>query len=166
MYLSCMLQPTSCCAMSEAPVSFATHAEPSSVLAVVRREPRPQVVHLEKARYLVRSSTSWVLLTSAGQRHRRIASRAVPSSWRDVPGMLLSIMKITGYRGDFTGARRNSTVDSRSEESLTWYDDAELMGVVSRTTAPDLADRKCAAAVKDAPTDVTLVVSSEPSTTL
>lgn len=166
MYLSCMLQPTSCCAMSEALVSFATHAEPSSVLAVVRREPRPQVVHLEKARDLVRSSTSWVLLTSAGQRHRRIASRAVRSSWRDVPGLLLSIVKITGHQCDSTGSRRNSTVDSRSEESLMWYDDAELMGAVSRTTAPDLPGRKCASAVKDMPADVTTVVSSEPSTTL
>lgn len=156
MYLSCMLQPTSCCAMSEALVSsFATHAEPSSVLAVVRREPRPQVVHLEKAKDLVRSSSSWVLLTSAGQLYRRIASRAVRSSWRDVPGLLLSIVKITGHQCDFTGARRSSTVDSRSEESLMWYDDAELMGAVPRTTAPDLPDRKCAGAVKDAPTDVT-----------
>ncbi|KAG6366497.1 hypothetical protein INS49_000674 [Diaporthe citri] len=131
--------------MSEVPVSFAIHAEPSSVLAVVRREPRPQVVHLEKVRYFVRYSTSWVLLTSAGQRDCRIASRAVRSSWRDVPGLLLSIMKITGYQCDFTGARRNSTVDSRSEESLMWYDDDDLMGVVS---APGLPDRKCAGAVK------------------
>lgn len=165
MYLSCMLQPTSCCAMPEALVSFATHAEPSSVLAVVRREPRPQVVHLEKAKDLVRSSTSWVLLTSAGQRHRRIASRPVRSSWRDVPGVLLSIVKITGRQCDSNGSRRNSTVDSRSEEGLMWYDDAELMGAVSRT-APDLPDRKCAAALKDMPADVTTVVSSEPSTTL
>lgn len=37
---------------------FAPDAEPSSVLAVVRREPRAQVVHLEEAKDLVRSSTS------------------------------------------------------------------------------------------------------------
>ena len=67
------------------------------MLAVVREEPRAQVVRLEKAWDLVRSSTSWVLLTSAGQRYRRIASRAVRSSWRDVPGLLLTIMKITSY---------------------------------------------------------------------
>lgn len=36
-----------------------------------------------------------------------------------------------------------------------WYDDAELMVAVSRTTAPDLPDRKCAGAVKDTPADVT-----------
>lgn len=96
-YLSCMLHLTSCSAMSEGPVLFAPDAEPSSVLAVVRKEPRGQVVRLEKAWDLVRSSTAWGLLTSAGQRHRRIASRAVCSSWRDVPGLLLSIMKITGY---------------------------------------------------------------------
>lgn len=114
-YLSCMLQPTPCSAMSEALVPFAPDAEPSSVLAVVRREPRAQVVHLEKARDMVRSSTSWTLLTSAGQRYRRIASRAVRSSWRDVPGILLSIVKITGYQCDFTGAQRNSGQPSRRE---------------------------------------------------
>lgn len=74
-----MLQLTSCSAMSEAPVSFAPDAEPSSVLAVVRGEPRGQVVRLGKARDLVCSSTPWVLLTSAGQRYRRIACRAVRS---------------------------------------------------------------------------------------
>lgn len=97
MYRSCILQLTSCSAMSEALVSFAPDAEPSSVPAVVRREPRALLVRQEKARDLVRSSTYWVLLTSAGQRYRRIACRAVRSSWRDVPGLLLSIMKITGY---------------------------------------------------------------------
>lgn len=149
MYLSCMLQPTSAvrCQKHLGRLQLMPSRLPCPPW-VVRREPRPQVVHLEKAWDLVRSSTSWVLLTSAGQRYRRIASRAVRSSWRDVTGLLLSIMKITGYPCDFTGARRNSTVDSRSEESLMWYDDADLMGVVSRTTAPDLPDRKCAGAVK------------------
>lgn len=29
-----------------------------------------------------------------------------------------------------------------------WYDDADLVGVVSRTAAPGLPDRKCAGAAK------------------
>lgn len=66
------------------------------MLALVCKEPRVEVVHLEKAKDPVRSSTLWILLTSDGHRHRQIASRAVRSSWRDVPGILLSIVKITG----------------------------------------------------------------------
>lgn len=96
-------------------MSFAPDAEPSSVLALVRREPRAQVVHLERVRDLVRYSIPWILLTSAGQRYRRIACRAVRSSWRDVPGLLLSIMKITGYQCDFTGTQRNSRQPFRRE---------------------------------------------------
>lgn len=107
MYLSCMLQPTSCSARSEALVSFAPDAEPSSVLALVRREPRAQAVLLEKAWDLVRSSTSLTLLTSAGQRYRRIACRAVRSSWRDVPGLLCAIMMITGHHCGFTGTTQD-----------------------------------------------------------
>lgn len=86
-------------------MSFAPDAEPSSV---VSREPRAKVVHLKRARDVVRSTFSWVLLTSAGQRYRRIACRAVRSSWHDVAGLLLSIMKISGYQGGFAGAQRNS----------------------------------------------------------
>jgi hypothetical protein len=101
--------------MSEALVSFAPDAEPSSVLAVVRREPRAQVVRLEKVRDLVRYSILWILLTSAGRRYRRIACRAVRRSWHVVPGLLPSIMKITGYQCDFTGTRRNSRQPFRRE---------------------------------------------------
>lgn len=35
-------------------------------------------------------------------------------------------------------AAHDTTVDSRSEESLMWYDDADLMEIVSRKAAPDL----------------------------
>ncbi|POS81253.1 hypothetical protein DHEL01_v200353 [Diaporthe helianthi] len=116
--------------MSEALASFAPDTEPSSVLAKVCGEPRGQVAHLHRVMNLVRYSIPWVLLTSAGQHSRRIACHAVRSSWRDVPGLLLSNMKITGHHCDFTGARRSGRQPLRREfEVIPQYDDAELIEV-------------------------------------
>ncbi|KAI3397762.1 hypothetical protein diail_10415 [Diaporthe ilicicola] len=105
-------------------------AEPSSVLALVCKEPRADVVHLEKAKDPVRSSTLWVLLTSDGQRYCQIASRAGRSSWCHVPGILLSTKK-DDWLAIGVHPAHNATVDNRSDETLMWHDDADLAEVGS-----------------------------------